>query len=156
MWIRDNHRDGRDLLFLSSLLKVCWCPMTVFSFRRMTLVWRCPPPRQTGSRSWEERELPPQVCHPEISNMRVLCSIPTFSLPIPPSYLFKRCLMVSQSASWPEFFGVKLPDKFGISLSKSRIFGVSICVIRCLMVSQSASWPNFFQGKITRKNSGFW
>ena len=54
--------------------------MTVFSFRRMTLVWLCPPPRQTGSRSWEARELPPQVCHPEISNMRGCVFNPYFQL----------------------------------------------------------------------------
>ena len=32
--------------------------------------------------------------------------------------------MVSQSASWPEFFRVKLPEKFGIFVKKSRIFRV--------------------------------
>ena len=32
--------------------------------------------------------------------------------------------MVSQFASWPELFGVQLPKKFGISLSKSWIFRV--------------------------------
>ena len=49
-----------------------------------------------------------------VSSMLSMTVFTVKSLPF--SECIHKVLMVSQSASWPEFFGVKLPEKFGISL----------------------------------------